>query len=391
MYGAGEAAWPLIRADLALTYAEIGVLISLPAILANLIEPALGILADTWRRRVLILGGGVLFGLSALLTALSQSFWPLLFTFILFNPASGAFVGLSQAALMDHDPARREHNMARWTFAGSVGVVAGPLALGGAVWIGLGWRGLYAVFAVLTAGLVALAWRLTFPNGHDARQNGDNGDTGENGEPVTSFRDGLRAAGRALRRRDVQRWLVLLEAGDLMLDVLYSYLALYFVDVVGVAPERAGFAVAVWTIVGLVGDFLLIPLLERVRGLSYLRLSATLVLVIYPAFLVIQPLGVKLILLGLLGLLNAGWYAILKAQLYAAMPGQSGTSLAVNNAAGFVASFIPLGLGALADAAGLRVAMWLLLVGPVILVAGLPRHAPATPQNDVTNGGHDAE
>jgi hypothetical protein len=31
---------------------------------------------------------------------------------------------------MDIDPARHEQSMARWTFVGSLGVVAGPLALG---------------------------------------------------------------------------------------------------------------------------------------------------------------------------------------------------------------------------------------------------------------------
>ena len=43
---------------------------------------------------------------------------------------------------MDTDPARHELNMARWTFAGSLGVVAGPLALGGTALLGLRWRGL---------------------------------------------------------------------------------------------------------------------------------------------------------------------------------------------------------------------------------------------------------
>jgi FSR family fosmidomycin resistance protein-like MFS transporter len=145
------------------------------------------------------------------------------------------------------------------------------------------------------------------------------------------------------------------------------------VDVVGITAEQAGLAVAVWTGVGLLGDFLLIPLLERVRGLSYLRISAGLLLVLFPAFLIVSPLWIKLILLGSLGLLNAGWYAILKAQLYSAMPGQSGTVLAVDNIAGLVGSLIPLGLLAVAQMVDLRATMWLLLAGPVALLVGLPR------------------
>jgi hypothetical protein len=117
VFGTREAAWPLIRADLGLSYAQIGMLLGLPNVIGNLVEPALGILGDVWRRRALILGGGVAFALALLLTALSQSFPALLLSFILFYPASGAFVSLSQATLMDADPARHEQNMARWTFA----------------------------------------------------------------------------------------------------------------------------------------------------------------------------------------------------------------------------------------------------------------------------------
>src|SRR5690606_13384 len=106
------------------------------------------------------------------------------------------------------------------------------------------------------------------------------------------------------------------QLSDLMLDVLHGYLALYFVDVVGVEPLQAGLAVVVWTGVGLAGDILLLPLLERVRGLTYLRVSAGLVLLLFPAFLLAPTFAMKLALVGVLGLLNAGWYAILQAQLY---------------------------------------------------------------------------
>jgi len=64
-----------------------------------------------------------------------------------FYPASKAFVGLSQATLMDSGPNRHEQNMTRWTFAGSLGVVAGPIALSTAP-LNLGWRGLN--FAIQT-------------------------------------------------------------------------------------------------------------------------------------------------------------------------------------------------------------------------------------------------
>ncbi|HEY9282423.1 MAG TPA: MFS transporter, partial [Pyrinomonadaceae bacterium] len=124
-FGTGEAAWPLVRDDLALGYAEIGLLLSVPRIFGNLVEPPLFIAAETAGRRAFIVGGGVFFALSLSLIAASAGFWSLLLALMLLHPAAGAFVSLSQAALMDAQPARREQNMARWAFAGSAGQVFG--------------------------------------------------------------------------------------------------------------------------------------------------------------------------------------------------------------------------------------------------------------------------
>ncbi len=117
----------------------------------------------------------------------------------------------------------------------------------------------------------------------------------------------------------------------------------------GVTPARASVAVAVWAGMSLLGNLLLIPLLERVRGLRYLRLSAAVELVLFPAFLLIPNVWIKFVLLGLLGLFNAGWYSILKAQLYSAIPGQSGTVMTVGNIFGLVGGLLPLGLGLVAE------------------------------------------
>jgi FSR family fosmidomycin resistance protein-like MFS transporter len=192
-------------------------------------------------------------------------------------------------------------------------------------------------------------------------------------ESPPSFREGLRGALRALKRGEVLRWLALLEAANLMLDVLFGYLALYFVDGAAVPVGQAALAVTIWTAAETLGDLLIIPLLERVSGMGYLRASAAAAAVLYPCFLLAGPRAAKLMLIGLVGLVRAGWYAILQARLYSALPGQSGVALAFGNIAGTVGALTPLGLGALAEAAGLRAAMWVLLAAPLALLAGLPR------------------
>ncbi|MGA9768290.1 MAG: MFS transporter [Blastocatellia bacterium] len=359
--GAIGAAWPLIRNDLELSYVEVGLLLAVPHAIGSIAETFLGIVADSGGRRVLILGGGVAFVSALALTAGSYSFPVLLAAFILFNPASGAFVSLSQASLMDADPARHTHNMARWALAGSLGMVAGPLVLSLSVVLGASWRSVFFALTLLALLLLRLVWRFSFQtDSPEDRQMG--------------IAESARNALTAFRRRDVLRWLLLLQFTDLMLDVPNGFLALYFVDAVGVSESKAALAVAVWTGVGLSSDFLIIPLLERVRGLSYLRLSALIVAFLYPAFLLAPGFSAKIVLVGLLGLMNAGWYSILKAQLYSSMPGRSGAVMSISSIFEFIGGFIPLALGSLAEHYGLSAIMWLLMAGPIAVLIGIPKN-----------------
>ena len=371
IYGISEAAWPLIRNDLHLNYVQIGLALSLPGFLANFIEPFLFAIADTWKRRAVILAGGIFFTLSLALTSVSYSFLFLLASYILFNPSSGAFVSVSQASLMDLAPERREHNMARWTFAGSLGVFIGPILLSGAAYIGFGWRGMFLVLALLSTLILAYAWKRII------------NEKTETDETVPTFKDILsqfKSTFAALKNWSIVRWLILLEFSDLMLDVLYGFLPLYFVDVAGFTPAQAALSVAVWTGVGLLGDFLLIPLVERMKGLDYLRISVVIELILFPLFLLSSQAWLKLVIIGFMGFFNSGWYAILKANLFDSMHGQSGAALTLDNVSGLFGKLIPFGIGITAQAFGIGTAMWLLLAGPIALFIGLPRKnlAPRT-------------
>jgi FSR family fosmidomycin resistance protein-like MFS transporter len=364
VFGVGEAAWPLLRTDLHLNYAQIGLALSLPGIIGNIIEPFLFVLGDVWKRRVIILLGGVLFVLSLVLTSVAFSFLILLLSFILFNPASGTFVALSQASLMDSDPQRHEQNMARWTFAGSLGVMFGPLLLGGLISLDLGWRPAYWILAVLSALILFAAYR-SVPKSQAA--------TVDFPSPREYFQS-LRSAFSALKNWTVLRWLILLEFSDLMLDILHGFLALYLVDVMQLTPANAAFYLTAYTAIVLVGDFFLIPFLERVKGLDYLRVSVVIECILLPLFLLVNITWLKLVLLALIGLFVVGWYAILKANQFSSMPGQSGTAQALGSISGIIGKLLPLGIGLVAQAYGLQTAMWLLLAGPIALLIGLPRN-----------------
>jgi FSR family fosmidomycin resistance protein-like MFS transporter len=286
--GVRAAAWPLITRDLDLSYGEVGLVLAIPGLVGSALDPLIGVLGNTGRRRALLVGGGLVFALSAALTSVAVGFWTLLIALVIGNPATGAFVSLSQTTLMDLDPGRRERGMAWWTLAGSFGYVGGPLLLAAGVALGLGWRELSLVLGVAAVPLALAARSVPVPPTADG-----------------SLLQGLRGALSALRRGDVLRWLAALEASDLMLDVLHGFLALYLVDVAGTSIVEAGLGVAVWTGAGLVGDALLIVILRRFRGRACLRASALATLVAYPAFLLVPGLPAKLGLLAVLGLLNS--------------------------------------------------------------------------------------
>jgi MFS transporter, FSR family, fosmidomycin resistance protein len=356
------AAWPLIRDDLSLSYAQIGLLMAAPSVASAVLEPPLALAGDTrWRSRIIV-AGGIAFALALLLTMQAQGFVGLLLAFLLMYPASGGFVSLSQAVLVDLEPDRAEQAMARWSLAGSTGIVVGPLLLGGGSLLGMDWRGTSGLLAVVALVLAGAGIRLL---------------------PRATRRphatEGRASLLEAIRRRETLRWLALLGLSDLMLDVLFGLLALYVVDAAGGSAGAAGLAVMIWIGAGLIGDALLIPALERFRGLDYLRVSAAVTAVLYAAFLLVPSLPAKFALLAALGLANAGWYSILQAQLYRSLPGQSGMALAVSSVSGSVTGLLPLALGLLASAVSLEAAMWLLLAGPIGLLAGIPRNT-GTPE-----------
>ena len=375
VFGVGEIAWPLIRDDLNLTYTQIGLLLSLPGIIAAFIEPFIGVLGDVWRRRVLIITGGILFTISLFMTSASYSFVFLLASFILFNPSSGAYVNLSQANLMDSDSSRHEQNMARWTFAGSIGVLTGPLLLGLFVYFGLGWRGAYAALASFSTLCLLAALRYLPPDSVSS----------PSFPSLSVVFDGFRAAFSALQRVEVWRWLLLLEFADLMMDVFLSYMALYFVDVGRVTETQAGIAVTIWLILGMIMDFAFIPFIDRQPdSVKYLRITAVLEVFAFATFLLAQGLIPKIIAIIFVNFFNTGWYPILQGRLYSNLPGQSASIMAIGAVTTPIAKFFPLAIGLLADQFGLQTAMWILLLGPIALLIGLPPSNNQSPR-EVSN------
>jgi MFS transporter, FSR family, fosmidomycin resistance protein len=337
-----------------------------PLLAGGALELPLGILASAGagRRRLAVLGGGVLFVLSLLAVGGARSFAVLLCAFTAFYPASGAFVSLTQATLMDASPDRQAQVMARWDLAGSAGAVAGPLLLTAVLAAGGGWRAAYLILA----GLAGLAWLGTcLRDPHPAA-------------PAASSAERHRASywarelASALRNRCTMRWLALLMAGDLLVDGLTGFLALYLVDVVHLRPAVAALAIAVRLGSALAGDAALVFVLERAAARDatalVLRASAVAAALAYPGFLLAPGLAAKLAILVVLSAATAPWYPLLQARLYGSLPDRSSVAVTLGSAAGMAGAFGPLAVGMAAQWFGLPRALAVLTVVPVVILAG---------------------
>jgi MFS transporter, FSR family, fosmidomycin resistance protein len=378
--GAKGAALPLIRHDLGLSYPQIGLLASVPLLVGGLVELPLGVLAGEGRRRRLaILAGGIVFVLTLLGAASARSFAVLLCAFIAFFPASGAFVSLTQAELMDTWPDRQAQVMTRWDLAGSTGAVAGPLLLAAVLATGGSWRDTYLALA----GLAALAWLGLCLRGPHAAELAGVEQTAEAAEADAKAGASVvaeavmertwRVRGRevlvALRDWGTVRWLVLLQLADLLVDVFTGFLALYLVNVGHLRPAVAALAIAIRLGAALAGDAALIVVLERVRDLTVLRVSAVAAALLYPGFLLVPGIAAKLVLLAVLSAATAPWYPLLQARLYGSLPGRSSVAVTLSSAAGLAGGLGPLAVGLAAQAFGLGWALAGLAAVPVAILA----------------------
>jgi len=358
------AALPILRSHLGLSYTQIGILLGAAAVSAGVIEPFIMLLGDTRWRRALVLGGGLAVAATFGAVAIVSGFPPLLAAFALGSPASGAFVILSQASLMDLNPGRQPRAMARWSLAGALGSLLGPLMLAAVLFVGASWRWAFAGIAVAALLLVVLIAKRQFPT--DMPNHRDANAVGL-----------LKSLLQAVTDPALLRWFVLLEFSDMLLDRFTLYVPLYFTDVVGISAAQSSMVAALLMLSGPVGDFFTVRLLERIPGRRLVRISAALVAVLYALWLLLPGLTPKLILLVLIGVGRLGWYAVLQGEAYATRPGRTGTVMAVNALAAFAAGAVSAGLGYAAEELGLGGAMWLLIIGPLALALLVPSSRPA--------------
>lgn len=118
---------------------------------------------------------------------------------------------------------------------------------------------------------------------------------------------------------------------------------------------------------------MLITLLEYMRGLRYLRLSAAIQLVLYPAFLFAPSLPLKLVLVSALRFFNAGFYPTRTTLFHATWAKWRGSFS--DHHCKFCGRIDSLMYRVIAQQCDLATAMWVLWLAPMAILIGLPRRA----------------
>lgn len=355
MSGYWEASLPAIGAAFDVGYAALGGVTALASVVAAAVEPGYGVLAERGHRRRLLAAGGLVFAAGMAVSAAAPAYAVWALGVVLAFLASGALVGMAQAALADRSQGDEHAAMSRWAVGGELGSLGGSALAWGVAALGLGWRSGYLVSAVVLVLAVRPIVRADAAPVTGRPDEDDEDDDGATGWRV--WRD-------ALRDRRLVATLVVLETANLGMDVLAVFVTLWVADGLGLGPATAAAAATVWSVAALAADALVARF--ALAGRRWLLVAGPVVqIVAVTALLVERDRAAVLALVAVIATARAGWYPSLLAALYGALPGRSGVAVSLSSAFALVGGVAPVLVGVVADRAGLRAALVLLLVGPV--------------------------
>ena len=360
----------------------VSALLLVPGVVALCVEPVLFLLADRYPRKWFVCGGLFAMAAAAFVMAVADSLMLVTVGLSLAFVGSGSGVALSQATLSDAHPDERERILARWALFGEAGDLLAPLLLAGLAATGLGFRTAYGF-----VGILVLVWALLlavqrFP---DPLPDSEPLDEEEAADAVDGQRSqpgaapGLVAAFLlALKNRTLLFWLLATTLCDLLDEIVVVFAVLHLRDELGADGIERSLVVGAGVAGALAGAALSDRLLARWPPLRLLFLTSAACTVVYVGWLLAPNVWLSALLFLLVGATAAPMYPIASAQAYRALPGRSGAVHAAGHLFTPLSIGAPLVLGLVADAAGVRWALALLIVQPLGLAAAALLAAPRT-------------
>ena len=363
---------PLLRDGLHLSYQQVGVLLSAGPLSSALLEPVILLMSDRWSKPWLLRGALLCMAGGWALAAAAPGFWWLLLAVALEAPATGAALGLGQAALIERFSEGAARAMTRWTITGALGDLASPLAVTALLVLGLGWRQVYWAAAGIWFVMLLIVWFQPFLRQQAipsiALQKTSDEENGA--EPSAGLLAGLRAA---LSDPILLRWAVAEKLCAMVDEIFLGFAALYLRDTRHASASAISLALAIGLMGGLVGLLALDRLLKQHAGGRLLPWLALLALAGVVGFLAAPALWLAAAALFLFNLSAAGFYPITKAAAYSRWPGRAGTVQAVIALGEPFEIVLPAVVGFLAGQFGVQAAVGFLGLAPLGIVLLAPR------------------
>jgi MFS family permease len=341
--------FPLVAGDLALTYAQVGVLKTLVSGGQSLFQLPGGMVAERLgERRMLALGLATLSG-AFLLLGPSRAFPTVAFLCLLIGVGASLQHPLSSSLVSRaYEAGGRRTAMGTYNFAGDVGKVAFPALLSGLILV-FGWRGSAELLGALGLATALLVWM-----GGRTRESADHPMVAEVVQPPKARGWGIL---------DRQRFAGLVAVG--MLDESARAAFLTFVPFLlaqrGATPEQMGLLFTLVFAGGACGKFVCGPLAERLGAVRMVVATELLTGLAILALLPL-PLTAALVLLPIVGVFLNGTSSVLYATVAELVAPEArargyGLFYMLYQGAGMVA---PVLYGWFSDASGLTWAMILL-------------------------------
>jgi len=357
-------ALPLLRDRLGLSYAQAGFLFTAAALSGMVIDPFINLFSDRGSKKAWVLGGLLLLALTSVLMGIVASYSLLVLAFMVWFPASGAGVGLAQAALIDFSPGTGTRTMTRWTMLSSVGDFLSPLVVAAFVAFGLGWPALswFAGALWLLAALILLPFR--FPV-RSAELEAD-----EEVEKLSMWAS-LR---EALRDPLLLRWSALTLIPNMLDELFLGFVSLYLHDALHLSEALVALLATLQMAASFLGLLLLDRVLKRrklapVRALFWLALATLLGIA---GLLIFHMLWCTIVALLLINFSCAGWYPLTQAEAYARRPASSGEVRVVISLGAPLEMLLPGAVGLISASFGILVGLGLLGLAPVLMLLFLP-------------------
>lgn len=364
---------PLARDAFGMSYEQVGLLFTVGAISALIIEPGINLASDHVSKRIPILGGMFALVFAFTLAGLTRNYALLLLAVALADPAIGAAVGLAQAALVEQQPAIAARILARWTLLSSVGDLLSPLVVAATAALGGGWTALSLVGASLwlVAGCLTLPLRFPRPALAPPPEDDDESD----GSFWATLWPSIRAA---LQDRVLLRWMGILVMATMVDEIFLGFTGLLLHDRLHATIASVSLILALGMVGGMVGLLALERLLARTPeqqmiGVRLLPWLALMTLAGIVTLLLAQALWLAALALFVIGLGATSWYPVARAATYDRLPGRAGLARAITGLVMPIELMLPALVGLLAERFGLVVALGCLGLAPIGVLLLVPR------------------